>query len=326
MARAKSDLTGILVVDKPGLPEYQIDPAGFRGPPTSHDIVQWVRRRAGQQRIGHTGTLDPFASGVLVLCLGRATKLVQYYQGHDKTYWARVVLGMSTDTYDGQGTPTATAPLPDMDRDGIDAALSAFRGPIQQIPPVYSAIKQGGESVHYKARRGEKVTMQPRSVTVHTLDLLQIHTQDGRPHMLDLRITCSAGTYIRTLALDIGLALNSAAHLSVLRRESAGNFDLSHARTLAQMADLSPESDWGQVLLPIGYGLGMPALPLAEDLLHRFSLGQKVILDLPQAQLPPGTLAQATALDGTFMGLLTSLVPAEQGQATVWKAAKWLAA
>lgn len=334
MGRTQSDLTGILVIDKPGLPQYEADPAGFREPPTSHDIVQWVRRRTGQQRIGHTGTLDPFASGVLVLCLGRATKLVQYYQGHDKTYWGRVVLGTATDSYDGQGQVTATAPLPRVDPAGLDQVLAQFRGEIQQIPPVYSAIKQGGESVHYKARRGESVTMQARTVTVYQLDLLETHEQDGRIHMLDLRITCSAGTYIRSLAYDLGAALGSAGHLSVLRRERVGELTLDHAHALGAMAHLTREDaqsapgagGWADFLHAPGFGLGMPALDLSAELLERISFGQKVILTQSEAQLPPGTLAQARDAQGEFQGIVTSLAPADGVPGTVWKAEKWFTA
>lgn len=324
MAGSSTDLTGLLVLDKPGLPQFEVDPAGFRGPPTSHDMVQWVRRRTGQQRIGHTGTLDPFASGVLVLCLGQATRLVEYYQGHDKSYWARVVLGTATDTYDGQGAAIATAPLPDLDRAGIEAVLDRFRGPIQQIPPIYSAIKQGGESVHYKARRGEEVVMTPRPVTIHRLDLLAIHTQDGRPSMLDLRITGSAGTYIRSLAFDLGQALGSAGHLSVLRRERAGFFTLDHAHPLADLAHLTRSDDWGAVLLPLGYGLEMPGLHLGAQTVQRFGFGQKVILTAEDAQLPADTLAQGIGPDGTFLGVLSSLGLSQADGGTVWKPAKWL--
>lgn len=323
MAKAKSDLTGILVIDKPGLPQFEADPAGFKGPPTSHDIVQWVRRRTGQQRIGHTGTLDPFASGVLVLCLGRATKLVQFYQGHDKSYWARVVLGTATDSYDGQGAVTTSAPLPQLTQAEIEQALAPFRGDIQQIPPVYSAIKQGGESVHYKARRGETVTMQARPVTIHSLDLLNVHTQDGQVHMLDLRVNCSAGTYIRTLAHDLGIALGSAGHLAILRRETVGALDLSHARTLAEMAHLSREDDWSDMLLPPGFGLEMASFTLAPPELDRFSYGQKVILTDPAAQLAPDTVAQAMDASGQFMGILSAVAPSQDGEGTVWKAHKW---
>jgi len=320
-----NNFTGILVLDKPGLPQFEEDAAGFRGPPTSHDIVQWVRRRTGQQRIGHTGTLDPFASGVLVLCLGQATRLVEYYQGHNKTYWARVVLGTATNTYDGQGEVTDSAPLPDLDRAGIEAVLADFRGPIQQIPPIYSAIKQGGESVHYKARRGEDVVMVPRPVTIHRLDLLEIHTQDGRPWMLDLRITGSAGTYIRSLAYDLGWALGSAGHLSVLRREQAGFFSLEYAKPLADLAHLTRNDDWNAVLLPMGFGLDMPALTLDAETVQRFGFGQKVIFSATDAQLAEGAIAQAIGPDGDFLGTLASLGPSQEEGGTVWKPAKWFA-
>lgn len=326
MRASGQDLAGVLVIDKPGLPQWEADAAGFRAPPTSHDIVQWVRRRTGQQRIGHTGTLDPFASGVLVLCLGQATRLVEYYQGHNKSYWARVVLGTATNTYDGQGEVTHSAPLPDLDRAGIEAVLAQFRGPIQQIPPIYSAIKQGGESVHYKARRGEDVVMVPRPVTIHRLDLLAIHTQDGRPAMVDLRITGSAGTYIRSLAYDLGRALGSAGHLSILRREQAGFFNLDHAYPLADLAHLTRTDDWTPLLKPPGFGLDLPAFSLTEEEIQRFGFGQKVILTGAETHLADGELAQGIGPDGGFLGILASLGPAQEAGGTVWKPAKWFAA
>ena len=161
-----TDLHGILLVDKPGRPH---PPAGADEPvsaqlPTSHDIVQRVRRWSRQRRIGHTGTLDPMASGLLVLCLGVATRLAEYYQGHDKTYEACVTLGRATDTYDAVGRTVAQASVPPLTDADVENALAAFRGQIAQEPPVYSALKQGGESLHRKARRGETVIVAPRTL------------------------------------------------------------------------------------------------------------------------------------------------------------------
>ncbi len=193
MARRSADIHGILVVDKPGLPaNTPTTPKTEQDLLTSHDVVQRVRRMTGQKRIGHTGTLDPMASGVLVLCLGHATRLVEYYQGHDKQYLAEVILGAATDTYDAMGTLSESAPIPALERETIEQALDCFRGAILQTPPIYSALKQDGESLHKKARRGETVVVKARPIVVHQLDLVHWNGCDR----LKLRVHCSAGTYI----------------------------------------------------------------------------------------------------------------------------------
>lgn len=177
---ADRGIEGLLVVDKPGLAVGE-SPAGI-DLPTSHDVVQRVRRWSGQRRIGHTGTLDPMASGVLVLCLGAATRLVEYYQGHDKEYLACIELGTVTDTYDACGQVVERRPVGRLEADGVEALLATFRGEIQQRPPIFSALKQGGESLHRKARRGEEIRVESRPVTVHRLELLSIEGTEQPPH------------------------------------------------------------------------------------------------------------------------------------------------
>ncbi|MEZ4555277.1 MAG: tRNA pseudouridine(55) synthase TruB [Caldilineaceae bacterium] len=211
MGRHQSDINGILVVDKPGRTGAVVDP---RALPTSHDVVQRVRRATGQRRIGHTGTLDPMADGVLVLCLGQATRLVEYYQGHDKVYRAGITLGTATDTLDALGQVTDEQPVPALDRAAVEAALARFRGAIDQVPPLFSALKRDGESLHRKARRGESVTLEARPVVIHELTLVDWMP----PARLEIRLRCSAGTYVRSLARDLGTALGTVAHLDALRR------------------------------------------------------------------------------------------------------------
>ncbi|MGH2537660.1 MAG: tRNA pseudouridine(55) synthase TruB, partial [Candidatus Promineifilaceae bacterium] len=201
---------GLLVLDKP---------AG----PTSHDVIQQLRRLTGVRRIGHAGTLDPLASGVLLVCLGRAARLLEYLVGLDKTYWAALRLGQTTDTYDAEGQLTAERPV-DLGRAEIEAALAAFRGPIAQRPPMYSALKLGGRPLYQLARQGLEVERPPRQVMIHSLDLL-----DWRPPRLELRLACSSGAYIRSLAHDLGQALGPGAHLAALRREAVGDFGLDEA-------------------------------------------------------------------------------------------------
>ena len=339
MPKRDHPLHGLLVVDKPGqLAAASTGIAAVAAPqpplqrpapndtrlPTSHDIVQMVRRWSGQRQIGHTGTLDPMASGVLVLCLGNATRLVEYYQGHPKQYYAEIVLGSATDTYDATGEISATAPVLPLEPAHIEAALEKFRGSILQMPPVYSALKQGGESLHHKARRGEDVTITPRPVTFYQLDLVGY----SAPDRICLRALCSAGTYIRSLAYDLGLALQTLGHLAVLRREAAGQFTLAEAHSLTEIESLARQTRLAEILLPLGYGLEMAALPLDDEQVRRFGHGQTVRVAGSAALDPPlaGALAQGTDANGVCVGILRCLGPALAAEAGfVWKTEKWFA-
>jgi len=335
-------LHGLLVIDKPGQPAantlaspgvpvvaashptLQRSSSVSTRLPTSHDIVQMVRRWSGQRQIGHTGTLDPMASGVLVLCLGNATRLVEYYQGHPKQYYAEIVLGSATDTYDAIGEISTTAPIPALAIAQIEAALEQFRGDILQTPPVYSALKQGGESLHHKARRGEDVTVASRPVTFYQLDLLDYKA----PDRICLRAFCSAGTYIRSLAYDLGIALQTVAHLGLLRREAAGQFTLAEARSLAEIENMAQQDRVEELLLPLGYGLELPSIQLDDAQVRRFGQGQKVILagaSINQAQIV-GALAQGKDASDRCVGILRCVGAAIAADAGfVWKAEKWFA-
>ncbi len=207
---------GLLLIDKP---------AGR----TSHDVVAIVRRVTRQRRVGHAGTLDPFATGLLVLLLGRATRLLPYLAGEPKVYDATIVFGHETDTDDLTGLPTRTASPPD--RDALDAGVAALSGVIAQEPPAYSAKQVGGRRAYAAARSGAPLTLAPSQVTVHAWD---VSAYDGTT--LRASITCSGGTYIRALARDIGRAARSAAHLVALRRISSGPFHVHDAVTLDVVA------------------------------------------------------------------------------------------
>ena len=208
----------VLVVDKP---------AG----PTSHDVVARVRRAVGHSRVGHTGTLDPAATGVLVLCLGRATKLVQFLQAGTKTYAARIQLGVTTDTQDAEGTVLDTADASHLDEGTVCSALTAFQGTFEQIPPMVSALKIDGERLHAKARRGETVERQPRQA--HVGSLVVDGFAPGAVAEVSVLLTCSAGTYVRTIAHDVGESLGVGGSLLSLRRVANGPFTLSEATDLA---------------------------------------------------------------------------------------------
>lgn len=333
-----NELNGLLVVDKPGrslankpsAADGGIAATAFAtgGPvnladdylPTSHDVVNRVRRWSGQRRIGHTGTLDPLASGVLVLCLGTATRLVEYYQGETKQYYAEVRLGRATDTYDAVGAVTHTAPIPSLDESRIDTALEAFRGEIWQQPPVYSAIKQGGEALYAKARRGETVTVAARRVTFHQLTLLEFRP----PDWLALRVVCSAGAYVRSLAHDLGCALGTYGHLDGLRREAVGPFTLADAHALTVIAQAGSEGSLAKYLLVPGTGLPLPSMTAPAGLLQRLGFGQIVpmaCVDCDPAQM----LVQVHDAQGQLAGIIRRLRPTEDDSTIwLWKAEKWL--
>ncbi len=205
MGRARRpEHTGVLRIDKPG---------GV----TSHDVVQMVRRQMGQRQVGHTGTLDPMATGLLVLTLGKATRLGRFLEAAEKEYEGRVVLGTSTDTYDAEGQVTESVPVPALSREEVSAAAVTLVGSLEQRVPAFSAVKVGGERLHAKARRGDVFEAPVRTVQIHDLRV----TAWSHP-CLDIEVVCSKGTYIRTLATQIGDALSVPAHLSHLRRTRVG--------------------------------------------------------------------------------------------------------
>jgi tRNA pseudouridine55 synthase len=216
---------GLLLVDKP---------AGV----TSHDVVARVRRAVGTQRVGHTGTLDPFATGLLVILCGSATRLARYVPAGPKTYDAIFRFGMETDTDDFTGTATRTADLPEPCR--VDQAIATLTGTIEQVPPRYSAKQVGGRRAYAAARRGEVLELAPVSVNVYRWDV--VLREPGRWHV---RVHCGAGTYIRALARDLGRRSGSAAHLESLRRLRAGPFDVADALSLEAVsaAGLRPAVD-----------------------------------------------------------------------------------
>jgi tRNA pseudouridine55 synthase len=226
--------TGVLVVDKP---------AGM----TSHDVVDVVRKAAGTRRVGHTGTLDPDATGVLVCCLGRATRLVQYLQASPKTYQATMVLGLATTTQDAAGEPTLEADASHVDEAAFCEVLGRFHGDIRQVPPMVSALKVDGERLHEKARRGEEVEREPRDVTVH--DLVLEEFEPGRRAHASFLVTVSPGTYVRTLAHDIGDELGVGGSLTALRRLANGGFTSDAAHPLDEVRASGDEGRFEDLLL-----------------------------------------------------------------------------
>ncbi|MGC9467364.1 MAG: tRNA pseudouridine(55) synthase TruB [Anaerolineae bacterium] len=269
---------GVLIVDKP---------AGM----TSHDVVNRVRRLARLRRVGHAGTLDPMATGVLTLLLGPATRLSRFAMAGRKRYQGVVRLGQTTTTYDAEGEILQTEHV-DIDFEAIQAAVRKFEGPILQTPPMYSAIKVDGQKLYELARKGREIEREPREVTIHHIEILK-----WAPPDLTLDVVCSSGTYIRSLAHDLGQELGCGAHLHALRRLASGPFTLKEAHSLEELARLQEKGRLDSALLPPHTALGsMPAVHVKADQEQAIRYGQQITLnaapesDLIQARDPEGHL------------------------------------
>jgi len=265
MSRPKTKfrpLDGILLLDKP---------AGM----SSNAALQAARRLFRAEKGGHTGSLDPLATGLLPLCFGEATKLAGLLLGSDKAYEAGIVLGTTTDTDDADGQVLLQRPLPALDRAAVESALAGFTGTLQQRAPVYSALKQGGEPLYARARRGEAIEAPVREVQVHAIELLSL-----APPRLDIRVTCGSGTYIRSLARDLGEALGCGAHIASLRRLWVEPFTKPAMFTLEQLQALAGEGGEAALdacLLPLEAGLAaFPRIDLDAAQAARVAQGQRL--------------------------------------------------
>lgn len=247
--------SGFLVVDKP--------PGR-----TSHDIVDEARRWLGTRRVGHLGTLDPQATGVLPLAIRQATKLIPFIEARDKAYDGTIVLGIETDTLDAEGEVTARFEGALPSRDEVEAALSRFKGDVQQVPPMYSAVKKDGVPLHRLARQGIDVEREPKWVTIDWLEVTRFE-----PPALDLRVRCSAGTYVRVLASDLGRALGCGAHLAALRRTCSGPFGIDQARTVEACAAAAAEGTLEQALIAPADALGFPTVVATAEQERRLRHG-----------------------------------------------------
>lgn len=241
-------------------------PAG----PSSHGVVGRVRRLFHTRRVGHAGTLDPAAEGVLVLFLGAATRLIEFTADAEKEYVADVLFGVATTTLDAEGEVTATADASGLTREALEAALPRFIGEIQQVPPMYSAVHHEGQRLYELARRGEEVEREARTVEVREIEVLSFAT--GKQARAALRVACSKGTYVRSLAADIGAALGLPAHLAGLTRTRVGAFRIEDAARLEELdaaAEADPDS-LQRYLLPAGAAVAhLPAVQVAGDTLIR---------------------------------------------------------
>lgn len=284
-------LSGLIVIDKP---------IG----PTSHDVVSRLRRLSGIRRVGHAGTLDPLAGGVLLVCLGPATRFVEYLVGLPKVYETTVRLGIATTTYDAEGDVTSERPVA-VTQEAIAGALDAFRGPIRQRVPPFSAVKQGGHPLYKQARRGETFELPEREVTIHALDLLSYEPPD-----LALRVAASSGTYIRSLAHDLGETLDTGGHITALRRTAVGAFTMAQAVALDA---LTPDSIAEHLLPPEAAVAHLPRATF--DGTQAAQLGNGLRLLAPEDALPGDTAAFGPG--GRFLGV----VVAEAGQ---WRPRKMI--
>lgn len=306
-------LDGILVVAKP---------VG----PTSHDVVGLVRRLAATKRVGHGGTLDPFASGVLPVFLGKATRLVEYHLGDRKHYRATICFGASSTTDDLEGALTpAEGPSPS--REVVEAALDGFRGPIEQRPPAYSAIKVAGRRAYALARAGHAVELAQRAVTIHEIDIVSWDESTAGEPVAVIDVECSAGTYVRSLARDLGEAVGSAAYLGALTRTASGPFTLEMAHDLDAIRSAAADGPEAiaAALLPVDAGLDLPTITIPDALFLALGRGQAIGVPSGTDPLPAdqpirlidadGRLLAIARLDGTKLAPDKVLMDAPSGVA-----------
>ena len=275
-------LDGVLVVSKPS-------------GPTSHDVVGLVRRLSGTRRVGHGGTLDPFAAGVLPVFLGRATRLVEYHLGHGKRYTATICFGerSTTDDIDGERTPVEG---PAVSREAVEAGLRSLTGPIRQVPPVYSAVQVGGRRAYQMARAGVEVELAPREVVIHGLDLREWDSRDPSRPIAVVDVRCSAGTYVRALARDLGALLDTGAYLGALVRTESGAFRLDEAVSFEALRDHAADGPAGiaRVLRPVDAGLeSLPHARVTADEVRRLGEG---LPTTPKSPLDPRNAALVLAV------------------------------
>ncbi|MRR30775.1 tRNA pseudouridine(55) synthase TruB [bacterium] len=277
-----NSISGVLVVDKPvGL--------------TSHEVVQIIRRGTYIRRAGHTGTLDPRASGVLVVLLGPAVRLSEYVSASDKRYQAVILLGKTTDTFDADGRVLTSNPVDNITEAQFEETLQQFVGEIEQVPPPYSAIKIKGRKAYEMAREGEEFDLQPRKINVYSLELLE-----WAPPEAVVDVYCSSGTYIRSLANDLGKMLGCGAHLVGLRRTKSGRFTLRDAVPLRKLRESFDDGSWYQYVIPAAEALSdWPSIELTEANVDAIRHGHRV-----PGEAGIGKMARGISLDGELVALL----------------------
>lgn len=284
-------MDGAVIVDKP---------SGW----TSHDVVNKVRRFAGTKKVGHLGTLDPAATGVLPLVLGRATRLAQFYTRNDKVYEGVIHFGFSTDSYDGDGQPTSPAQDIVLDREQLEAALQKFRGRFAQVPPQVSAKKVAGRPAYEMARKQQPVELKPADVEVYSLDVLRTDGCEA-----EVRVHCSAGTYLRSIAHEAGQALGCGAFLKSLRRTASGDFKIEAARTLEQLGALAEAGRFDEAVIPAAELL--PEIP--AEMVDALTAGQirngRDFRISPFHVRPGGRFVKAVTSEGQLVAIGEARLP-----------------
>jgi tRNA pseudouridine55 synthase len=284
-------MNGLLLLDKVG---------GM----TSHDVVRRLRRLAGLRRIGHAGTLDPMATGLLLVALGETTRLLEFLMGGEKSYRATLKLGEVTDTQDAEGEILERRPVPNFSMDQLLAVARTLTGPIQQLPPMYSALKKDGIPLYRLARRGVEVERESRTVEIRRLQILAVEND-----LLTMEVDCSKGTYIRTLAHDLGQRLGTGAHLTALRRLGSGAFSVAEAHTLANLEALTREQL--PLLSPAETLRGMVQLQLLPAAIPRLRCGiPPTLADLGEAAVMPEEGEVTALLQGDRLLSVARFAPA----------------
>jgi tRNA pseudouridine55 synthase len=267
---------------------------------TSFGTVAMVKRLTGERRAGHAGTLDPEATGVLPICLGKGTRIVEFMMEAHKVYRADVELGVSTDTYDGEGKITARGDATSITREMLETALEGFRGDIRQVPPMYSALKHQGQPLYNLARAGRTVERESRPITVYRLALL-----DWQSPVVTLEIECSRGTYIRSLAHDLGEKLGCGAYMKTLVRTQYGIFRIEDAVTPEALEEAVKRGDWEHYLHPIDSVLGdLPAVTVDAAGEEAIKTGNPPVLDANNILPTEKSYSRAYSLDGRFLAIL----------------------
>jgi tRNA pseudouridine55 synthase len=271
---------------------------------TAHDLVEWVRKQLRMQRVGHTGTLDPLASGLMVLCLGRATRLAEFLSDLDKVYRFEMVLGVSTSTQDAEGEVTRTAPTEHITEERLRAVLEQFIGEIEQVPPMLSALHYQGKRLYELARKGLEVPRPPRRVRIYRLELLAFWEE--KPKRALLEVHCSRGTYIRTLAADIGEALGCGAYQHFLVRLQVGPFHSEQALTVEEFSEAVKAGTWQRYLIPPGDALPMfPPVGLTRLEARKVMNGMEAVVGTVwgHPHLQDGGLVRLYDPEGAFLGV-----------------------
>ena len=290
-------IDGVLVIDKP---------EGM----TSMDVVRKIKRASRVKKVGHGGTLDPFATGVIAVCMGQATRMMEYLVDSAKTYRGVVELGIETDTYDVQGKVTRRADASGISLDQVEAALSEFRGVILQVPPMYSALKRQGKRLYDLARAGVEVEREPRRVEVADISVV-----DWSPPLVEVKVECGRGFYMRSLAYDLGVSLGCGAYLKSLERVKSGSFDVEDAVSLEEAERSFEEGDWQRVVR---------APDAIVDRLRALIVGKREELHLhqgrplaPSLKVPParhGERRRVYTTEGGFVGIVSFDAPERRWQ------------